>query len=95
MPPEFFTSVVQGVLSSMLGSLGPPQGRPESIAAFLQRLSGAPPSFEHGAGGPAGTKPPPPQNETPTLILRPHKTPPMFPCKDRPMTPQCAPLKTP
>lgn len=38
----------------MLGSLGPPQGRPESIAAFLQRLSGAPPSFEHGAGGPAG-----------------------------------------
>ncbi|KAM9584558.1 LOW QUALITY PROTEIN: large proline-rich protein BAG6-like, partial [Morphnus guianensis] len=40
LPPEFFTSVVQGVLSSMLGSLGAPPPAPESIAAFLQRLSG-------------------------------------------------------
>ena len=82
MPPEFFTSVVQGVLSSMLGSLGPPQGRPESIAAFLQRLSGAPPSFEHGAGGPAGTKPPPPKMRPPPSYCAPIKPP------------QCSPVKT-
>ncbi|XP_033929435.1 large proline-rich protein BAG6, partial [Melopsittacus undulatus] len=41
LPPEFFTSVVQGVLAAMLGPLGaPPPGPPESIGAFLQRLSG-------------------------------------------------------
>ncbi|XP_053907923.1 LOW QUALITY PROTEIN: large proline-rich protein BAG6 [Cuculus canorus] len=52
LPPEFFTSVVQGVLSSMLGPLGapPPPAPPESIAAFLQRLSGAPPLLEGGQG---------------------------------------------
>uniref|UniRef100_A0A8V5GVN6 Large proline-rich protein BAG6 n=1 Tax=Melopsittacus undulatus TaxID=13146 RepID=A0A8V5GVN6_MELUD len=39
LPPEFFTSVVQGVLAAMLGPLGaPPPGPPESIGAFLQRL---------------------------------------------------------
>ncbi|XP_062454503.1 LOW QUALITY PROTEIN: large proline-rich protein BAG6 [Rhea pennata] len=54
LPPEFFTSVVQGVLSSMLGSLGAPQGSTESIAAFIQRLSGTPNIFEPGAEGPSG-----------------------------------------
>ncbi|GAB0201592.1 large proline-rich protein BAG6 [Grus japonensis] len=55
LPPEFFTSVVQGVLSSMLGSLGaPPPGPPESIAAFLQRLSGSPGFLEAGGQGPEG-----------------------------------------
>ncbi|XP_049649082.1 large proline-rich protein BAG6 isoform X2 [Accipiter gentilis] len=55
LPPEFFTSVVQGVLSSMLGSLGaPPPGPPESIAAFLQRLSGSPGFLEGGGQGPDG-----------------------------------------
>ncbi|XP_058678482.1 LOW QUALITY PROTEIN: large proline-rich protein BAG6 [Ammospiza caudacuta] len=54
LPPEFFTSVLQGVLSSMLGPLGaPPSGPPESIAAFLSRLSGTPGLLE-GSPGPDG-----------------------------------------
>ncbi|XP_065520368.1 LOW QUALITY PROTEIN: large proline-rich protein BAG6, partial [Lathamus discolor] len=54
LPPEFFTSVVQGVLAAMLGPLGaPPPGPPESIGAFLQRLSGGGP-LDGGGGGPEG-----------------------------------------
>ncbi|KAG8541703.1 hypothetical protein GDO81_028429, partial [Engystomops pustulosus] len=53
--PEFFTSVVQGVLSSMLGSLSPAdQSGTESIAAFIQRLSGPHNIFQPDAEGPGG-----------------------------------------
>ncbi|KAM6183244.1 large proline-rich protein BAG6 isoform 7-T9 [Erethizon dorsatum] len=54
LPPEFFTSVVQGVLSSLLGSLGARAGSSESIAAFIQRLSGSSNIFEPGADGALG-----------------------------------------
>ncbi|XP_018420276.1 PREDICTED: large proline-rich protein BAG6 [Nanorana parkeri] len=55
LPPEFFTSVVQGVLSSMLGSLSAAdQSGTESIAAFIQRLSGSPNIFQPDTEGPAG-----------------------------------------
>uniref|UniRef100_A0A674E426 BCL2-associated athanogene 6 n=1 Tax=Salmo trutta TaxID=8032 RepID=A0A674E426_SALTR len=37
--PELFTGIVQGVLSTMMGSLGSPQSNTESIAQFIQRLS--------------------------------------------------------
>uniref|UniRef100_A0A671MZ52 BCL2-associated athanogene 6 n=1 Tax=Sinocyclocheilus anshuiensis TaxID=1608454 RepID=A0A671MZ52_9TELE len=37
--PELFTGIVQGVLSTMMGSLGTPQNETESIAQFIQRLS--------------------------------------------------------
>ncbi|XP_075042674.1 large proline-rich protein BAG6 isoform X2 [Mixophyes fleayi] len=54
-PPEFFTSVVQGVLSSMLGSLSAAdQSGTESIAAFIQRLSGSHNIFQPDAEGPGG-----------------------------------------
>lgn len=36
---EVFTGIVQGVLSTMMGSLGTGQGNTESIAQFIQRLS--------------------------------------------------------
>uniref|UniRef100_A0A4W4E7Q9 BCL2-associated athanogene 6 n=1 Tax=Electrophorus electricus TaxID=8005 RepID=A0A4W4E7Q9_ELEEL len=36
---ELFTGIVQGVLSTMMGSLGAPQDSTESIAQFIQRLS--------------------------------------------------------
>ncbi|XP_060800222.1 large proline-rich protein BAG6 [Neoarius graeffei] len=36
---ELFTGIVQGVLSTMMGSLGAPQNNTESIAQFIQRLS--------------------------------------------------------
>ncbi|KAM9468542.1 large proline-rich protein BAG6 isoform 2-T2 [Clarias gariepinus] len=36
---ELFTGIVQGVLSSMMGSLGAQQNNTESIAQFIQRLS--------------------------------------------------------
>lgn len=39
MNTELFTGIVQGVLSTMMGSLGAPQGNTESIAQFIQRLS--------------------------------------------------------
>lgn len=53
-PPEFFTSVVQGVLSSMMGSLNAQHGSTESIADFIQRLSGSTNIFEPGADGALG-----------------------------------------
>lgn len=37
--PELFTEIVQGVLSTMMGSLGAPHSNSESIAQFIQRLS--------------------------------------------------------
>nr|XP_056711988.1 large proline-rich protein BAG6 [Euleptes europaea] len=54
LPPEFFTSVVQGVLSSMMGSLSAQQGSTESIADFIQRLSGTSNLFEPGTEGALG-----------------------------------------
>ncbi|XP_034886493.1 large proline-rich protein BAG6 isoform X32 [Mirounga angustirostris] len=54
LSPEFFTSVVQGVLNSLLGSLGARAGSSESIAAFIQRLSGSSNIFEPGADGALG-----------------------------------------
>uniref|UniRef100_A0A8D0H079 BCL2-associated athanogene 6 n=1 Tax=Sphenodon punctatus TaxID=8508 RepID=A0A8D0H079_SPHPU len=54
LPPEFFTSVVQGVLSSMMGSLNAQQGSTESIADFIQRLSGTSNIFEPGTEGALG-----------------------------------------
>ncbi|KAG8448627.1 hypothetical protein GDO86_015637 [Hymenochirus boettgeri] len=55
LSPEFFTSVVQGVLSSMLGSLSAAdQSGTESIAAFIQRLSGTHNIFQPDAEGPGG-----------------------------------------
>lgn len=54
LPPEFFTSVVQGVLSSMMGSLSAQQGNTESIADFIQRLSGTSNIFEPGTEGVLG-----------------------------------------
>uniref|UniRef100_A0A667HRS1 Large proline-rich protein BAG6 n=1 Tax=Lynx canadensis TaxID=61383 RepID=A0A667HRS1_LYNCA len=57
LSPEFFTSVVQGVLNSLLGSLGARAGSSESIAAFIQRLSGSSNIFEPGADGALGVLP--------------------------------------
>ncbi|KAM9325595.1 large proline-rich protein BAG6 [Gastrophryne carolinensis] len=55
LPPEFFTSVVRGVLHSMLGSLSSAdQSGTESIAAFIQRLSGSPNIFQPDTEGPGG-----------------------------------------
>ncbi|KAF7236105.1 Large proline-rich protein BAG6 [Varanus komodoensis] len=54
LPLEFFTSVVQGVLSSMMGSLSAQQGSTESIADFIQRLSGTSNIFEPGTEGALG-----------------------------------------
>lgn len=58
LPPEFFTSVVQGVLSSMMGSLSAQQGSTESIADFIQRLSGTNNIFEPGTEGALGKESP-------------------------------------
>ncbi|KAL8213132.1 UNVERIFIED_CONTAM: hypothetical protein K2H54_060884 [Gekko kuhli] len=46
--------VVQGVLSSMMGSLSAQQGSTESIADFIQRLSGTNNIFEPGTEGALG-----------------------------------------
>ncbi|XP_070593810.1 large proline-rich protein BAG6 isoform X3 [Erythrolamprus reginae] len=55
LPSEFFTNVVQGVLSSMIGSLSAQQGSTESIADFIQRLSGNSSNiFEPGTEGALG-----------------------------------------
>ncbi|KAB1261295.1 Large proline-rich protein BAG6 [Camelus dromedarius] len=48
------TDFLQGVLSSLLGSLGARAGSSESIAAFIQRLSGSSNIFEPGADGALG-----------------------------------------
>lgn len=48
--------MVQGVLNSLLGSLGARAGSSESIAAFIQRLSGSSNIFEPGADGALGER---------------------------------------
>ncbi|KAA0710674.1 Large proline-rich protein BAG6 [Triplophysa tibetana] len=54
MSPELFTGIVQGVLSTMMGSLGAGQGNPESIAQFVQRLSQTSNLFTPGTGDAVG-----------------------------------------
>ncbi|KAG1952241.1 large proline-rich protein BAG6 isoform X1 [Pimephales promelas] len=52
--PELFTGIVQGVLSTMMGSLGTPQNETESIAQFIQRLSQTSNIFTPGTGDAVG-----------------------------------------
>ncbi|KAJ7985392.1 hypothetical protein DPEC_G00351580 [Dallia pectoralis] len=52
--PELFTGIVQGVLSTMMGSLGSPQSNTESIAQFIQRLSQTSNIFTPGTGDAMG-----------------------------------------
>ncbi|XP_028837517.1 large proline-rich protein BAG6 isoform X2 [Denticeps clupeoides] len=52
--PELFTGIVQGVLSTMMGSLGSQQGSTESIAQFIQRLSHTSNIFTPGTGDAVG-----------------------------------------
>ncbi|XP_051521383.1 large proline-rich protein BAG6-like isoform X2 [Myxocyprinus asiaticus] len=52
--PELFTGIVQGVLSTMMGSLGTPQNETESIAQFIQRLSQTSNIFTSGTGDAMG-----------------------------------------
>ncbi|XP_048015789.1 large proline-rich protein BAG6 isoform X2 [Megalobrama amblycephala] len=52
--PELFTGIVQGVLSTMMGSLGTPQNETESIAQFIQRLSQTSNIFTPGTGDAMG-----------------------------------------
>ncbi|XP_062342976.1 large proline-rich protein BAG6 isoform X1 [Osmerus eperlanus] len=54
LSPELFTGIVQGVLSTMMGSLGAPQGNSESIAQFIQRLSQTSNLFTPGSGDAVG-----------------------------------------
>ncbi|XP_060760698.1 large proline-rich protein BAG6 isoform X2 [Neoarius graeffei] len=54
LSPELFTGIVQGVLSTMMGSLGAGQGNTESIAQFVQRLSQTSNLFTPGAGDAVG-----------------------------------------
>uniref|UniRef100_A0A9J7Z3W7 Large proline-rich protein BAG6 n=1 Tax=Cyprinus carpio carpio TaxID=630221 RepID=A0A9J7Z3W7_CYPCA len=54
LSPELFTGIVQGVLSTMMGSLGAGQGNTESIAQFIQRLSQTSNLFTPGAGDAVG-----------------------------------------
>ncbi|XP_056154160.1 large proline-rich protein BAG6 [Lampris incognitus] len=54
LSPELFTGIVQGVLSTMIGSLGPQQGHSESIAQFIQRLSQTNNLFTPGTGDAVG-----------------------------------------
>uniref|UniRef100_A0A4W4GN21 Large proline-rich protein BAG6 n=1 Tax=Electrophorus electricus TaxID=8005 RepID=A0A4W4GN21_ELEEL len=54
LSPELFTGIVQGVLSTMMGSLGAGQGNSESIAQFIQRLSETSNLFTAGAGDAVG-----------------------------------------
>lgn len=51
---ELFTGIVQGVLSTMMGSLGAGQGNTESIAQFVQRLSQTSSLFTPGTGDAVG-----------------------------------------
>ncbi|XP_076610431.1 large proline-rich protein BAG6-like isoform X4 [Chaetodon auriga] len=51
---ELFTGIVQGVLSTMMSSLGPQQGNGESIAQFIQRLSQTSNLFTPGSGDAVG-----------------------------------------
>lgn len=54
LSPELFTGIVQGVLSTMMGSLGTQQGHGESIAQFIQRLSQTSNLFAPGSGDAVG-----------------------------------------
>uniref|UniRef100_A0A667X9E0 Large proline-rich protein BAG6 n=1 Tax=Myripristis murdjan TaxID=586833 RepID=A0A667X9E0_9TELE len=54
LSPELFTGIVQGVLSTMMGSLGAQQGTGESIAQFIQRLSQTSNLFTPGSGDAVG-----------------------------------------
>ncbi|XP_078146530.1 large proline-rich protein BAG6 isoform X2 [Centroberyx gerrardi] len=54
LSPELFTGIVQGVLSTMMGSLGAQQGNGESIAQFIQRLSQTSNLFTPGSGDAVG-----------------------------------------
>ncbi|CAL8297161.1 unnamed protein product [Lota lota] len=54
LSPELFTGIVQGVLSTMMGSLGAQQGTGESIARFIQRLSQTSNLFTPGSGDAVG-----------------------------------------
>ncbi|XP_047460724.1 large proline-rich protein BAG6 [Mugil cephalus] len=54
LSPELFTGIVQGVLSTMMGSLGAHQGNGESIAQFIQRLSQTSNLFAPGSGDAVG-----------------------------------------
>ncbi|XP_037329256.1 large proline-rich protein BAG6 isoform X1 [Pungitius pungitius] len=54
LSPELFTGIVQGVLSTMMSSLGAQQGNGESIAQFIQRLSQTSNLFSQGSGDAVG-----------------------------------------
>ena len=54
LSPELFTGIVQGVLSTMMSSLGSQQGSGESIAQFIQRLSQTRNLFTPGSGDAVG-----------------------------------------
>ncbi|XP_058609918.1 large proline-rich protein BAG6 isoform X4 [Onychostoma macrolepis] len=54
LSPELFTGIVQGVLSTMMGSLGAGHGNTESIAQFIQRLSQTSNLFTPGTGDAVG-----------------------------------------
>lgn len=54
LSPELFTGIVQGVLSTMMSSLGAQQGNSESIAQFIQRLSQTSNLFTPGSGDAVG-----------------------------------------
>ncbi|XP_069576734.1 large proline-rich protein BAG6 isoform X2 [Brachyistius frenatus] len=54
LSPELFTGIVQGVLSTMMSSLGAQQGTGESIAQFIQRLSQTSNLFAPGSGDAVG-----------------------------------------
>lgn len=54
LSPELFTGIVQGVLSTLLGSLGAGGGSSESIAQFIQRLSQTSNLFTPGSGEAVG-----------------------------------------
>uniref|UniRef100_A0A672ME35 Large proline-rich protein BAG6 n=1 Tax=Sinocyclocheilus grahami TaxID=75366 RepID=A0A672ME35_SINGR len=54
LSPELFTGIVQGVLSTMMGSLGAGQGNTESITQFIQRLSQTSNLFTPGTGDAVG-----------------------------------------
>ncbi|XP_070777328.1 large proline-rich protein BAG6 [Enoplosus armatus] len=54
LSPELFTGIVQGVLSTMMSSLGAQQGNGESIAQFIQRLSQTSNLFTPSSGDAVG-----------------------------------------
>ncbi|XP_078031712.1 large proline-rich protein BAG6 isoform X3 [Epinephelus lanceolatus] len=54
LSPELFTGIVQGVLSTMMSSLGAQHSTGESIAQFIQRLSQTRNLFTPGSGDAVG-----------------------------------------